>query len=68
MNRGVIAPWSLDLLPPRQAEIVRLRFFEGSRPKDIAAQTSLAATSVSVEVFRGLRHLRARLEDDDGFL
>ena len=48
--------------------MVRLRLCEGICPKDIAAQTGLATTSVSVEVFRGLRHLRARLEVDDGFL
>lgn len=50
----------LATLPPRQQEIVRLRFQQGLSYKQIAAVTSLSATNVGFLIHTAIRALHQR--------
>lgn len=55
----------LDLLPPNQQEVVRLKFQAQLSYEEIAAVTSLSVSNVGVllhTAIRTLRHRMARLE------
>lgn len=51
----------LALLPPRQQEVIRLKFQEGLSYKEIAGITQLTANHVGVIIHEGIKTLRARL-------
>lgn len=48
-------------LPPRQAEIITMRFFGGVRNKEIAKVLEIEERSVSSSLFRGLKKLHNAL-------
>lgn len=56
---------ALETLPERDQEIIRLKFGAGLGNKEIAEVVGLRAGHVAVIVYRTLRKLRARLEEDD---
>ncbi len=49
-------------LPPRSAEVFRLREIQGESIADICKQLSISASNCSVVLFRARSHLRAALE------
>jgi RNA polymerase sigma factor (sigma-70 family) len=51
----------LATLPPRQQEVIRLKFQEGLSYKEIAGITQLTANHVGVIIHEGIKTLRARL-------
>jgi len=51
----------LATLPPRQREVLRLKFQEGLSYKEIAGITQLTANHVGVIIHEGIKTLRARL-------
>jgi RNA polymerase sigma factor (sigma-70 family) len=51
----------LATLPPRQQEVLRLKFQEGLSYKEIAGITQLTANHVGVIIHEGIQTLRARL-------
>ncbi|HZM01078.1 MAG TPA: sigma-70 family RNA polymerase sigma factor [Planctomycetota bacterium] len=51
----------LATLPPRQQEVIRLKFQEGLSYKEIAGITQLTANHVGVIIHEGIKSLRARL-------
>jgi RNA polymerase sigma factor (sigma-70 family) len=51
----------LATLPPRQREVIRLKFQEGLSYKEIAGITQLTANHVGVIIHEGIKTLRARL-------
>jgi RNA polymerase sigma factor (sigma-70 family) len=55
---------ALATLPDRDQEVLRLRFGGGLGNQEIAAVMRLRPGHVAVLVYRALRKLRARLEDD----
>jgi RNA polymerase sigma-70 factor (ECF subfamily) len=56
---------ALATLPERDQEVLRLRFGGGLGNQEIAAVMRLRAGHVAVLVYRALRKLRARLEEDE---
>ncbi len=44
-------------------DVLRQRFLRGLSPADIAKMTGETSNTVSVRIFRGLKHLRALLEE-----
>jgi len=55
----------LDTLSEREQEIIRLKFGAGLGNQEIAQIVDLRAGHVAVIVYRALRKLRARLEEED---
>ena len=55
---------ALSTLPEREQEIIRLKFGAGLGNQEIAKVMRLRAGHVAVILFRALRKLRARLEDE----
>lgn len=55
---------AVEALPERDQEIIRLRFGAGLGNKEIAEVVGLRAGHVAVIVYRALRKLRARLEEE----
>ncbi len=55
---------ALATLPEREQEIIRLKFGGGLGNQEIAKVMRLRAGNVAVILFRALRKLRARLEED----
>lgn len=53
----------LELLPPRQQEVIALKFFSGLRNQEIAAVLGLDERTVAAHLSRGLRQLYARYLD-----
>jgi RNA polymerase sigma-70 factor (ECF subfamily) len=56
---------ALATLPERDQEVLRLRFAGGLGNQEIARVMRLRAGHVAVLVYRALRKLRARLEEDE---
>jgi len=52
----------LDALPPRQQEVIRLKFLGGLSYKEIARVTNLTATNVGFLIHTGLKTVRRNLE------
>ena len=52
----------IDTLPPRQQEVLRLKFQEGLSYKQIAAVTDASVSHVGVMLHTAIRVLRRRLE------
>lgn len=50
----------LALLPPREREVLRLKFQEGLRYKEIAAVTGLSVSHVGVMIHQAMARLRRR--------
>lgn len=51
---------TLALLPPREREVLRLKFQEGLRYKEIAAVTGLSISHVGVMIHQAMARLRRR--------
>jgi RNA polymerase sigma-70 factor (ECF subfamily) len=51
----------LDLLPPKQREVVRLKFQAQLSYEEIAAITSLSVSNVGVLLHTAIRTLRQRM-------
>jgi RNA polymerase sigma-70 factor (ECF subfamily) len=56
---------TLDILSEREREIVRLRFVAGLPHKEIGSAMGLRAGNVAVILYRALRKLRARMEQEE---
>ena len=54
---------AIDTLPPRQREVLRLRWQEQLSYEEIAERLDISAKTVAVHLSRGLRHLREALPD-----
>ncbi|MCE7080487.1 RNA polymerase sigma factor [Streptomyces sp. ST2-7A] len=61
--RRVLITRELDLLPPRQREVLRLNFYEDLTHSHIAERTGLPLGTVKSHARRGLLRLRRRLEE-----
>jgi RNA polymerase sigma-70 factor (ECF subfamily) len=57
---------ALETLPEGQREVVMLRHLHGWSLHDIGRHVGRSATAVAGLIHRGLRALRARLENEDG--
>ncbi|MBI3273032.1 MAG: sigma-70 family RNA polymerase sigma factor [Planctomycetes bacterium] len=55
----------LAKLPPKEQEVVRLRFQEGLRYKEIAAATGLTVSHVGVLIHNAMERLRGDLDGAD---
>jgi len=55
----------LDTLSEREQEIIQLKFAAGLGNQEIADIVDLRAGHVAVIVYRALRKLRARLEEEE---
>ena len=53
----------LHSMPRHFKQVLTRRFIQGLGPAEIAAVTGESANTVSVRIFRGLRHLRGLLDD-----
>jgi RNA polymerase sigma-70 factor (ECF subfamily) len=49
-------------LPPRQCQIIRLRFFEGLSPKEIAERLLITRITVDTSIFKALRKLKMLID------
>ena len=54
---------AIDRLPPTEATIIRLRFFEDLKLDRIAAILELPLSTVKSKLYRSLKELRIELED-----
>jgi RNA polymerase sigma-70 factor (ECF subfamily) len=54
---------AIDSLPPRQREVLRLRWQEHLSYEEIAERLEISAKTVAVHLSRGLRHLRETLPE-----
>jgi RNA polymerase sigma factor (sigma-70 family) len=54
----------LEALPPRQQEVIRLKFLGGLSYKEIARVTNLTATNVGFLIHTGLKTVRRNLEQE----
>ena len=52
----------LAMLPPKEREVVRLRFREGMKYKEIAEVTGMSVSHVGVLIHEALERLRSQLE------
>jgi len=55
---------ALELLPPRQQEVIVLRYLAGLPEAKVASVLGIAETTVKTHVQRGLEALRGRLVED----
>lgn len=55
---------ALDVLSERESEIIRLRFVAGLGNREIAQAMSLSDGNVAVILYRALRKVRARMENE----
>jgi RNA polymerase sigma factor (sigma-70 family) len=56
---------ALDELPPDQADVIRMMYFEGLTQTRIAERTGLPLGTVKSRTLLGMRRLRGLLEDDE---
>jgi RNA polymerase sigma-70 factor (ECF subfamily) len=56
---------AVKTLPPNYAEVIRLRFYEGLTPQDIAALLLTSVAAVNGLLRRALGRLRKSLRDED---
>lgn len=56
---------TLASLTPEQRHLLRLRFWENTSIGSIATELGLSYSATAVRLHRLLRHLRARMQDDD---
>lgn len=54
----------LEALPERTQTVLRLRFFDGLKPSEIAAQEGMSVSLVKSRLHRGLRRVRRELSKD----
>ncbi len=53
----------LDQMEHPYRQVLHRRFIQGFSPAEIATMTGEASNTVSVRIFRGLKHLRCRMEE-----
>ncbi len=53
----------IDSLPPRQREVVLLRYSEEMKLSEIARDTGMTLSAIKTHLYRGVRAIRARLEE-----
>lgn len=56
---------ALDELPPDQADVIRMMYFDGLTQTRIAERTGLPLGTVKSRTLLGMRRLRGLLEDDE---
>lgn len=65
---AVLEQWRLAgllrSLPPIEAQLLRLRFYEGLSQQQIAHRTGIPLGTIKATMVRGLRRLRALMEED----
>jgi len=65
LDRFVQVVRAVDDLPPRQREIVRLRWLDGLSNTDVAMRLGISVKGVEVQLTRALYSLRKKLRRDD---
>jgi len=61
-ERTAVVLKALAALPPREQELVRLKFQEGLSYKEISAVTQLSVSNVGLLIHQGVRSLREQLK------
>ena len=56
---------ALSCLPPRQSEIIQLRFYESLNLREIGLQTGIKYQSVVNNMYRAVQALRDRYPDEN---
>jgi RNA polymerase sigma-70 factor (ECF subfamily) len=62
LDRFVVVSRAVQALPPRQREIIRLRWVEGLTNTLVAQQIGISVKGVEIQLTRALRTLREQLE------